>query len=257
VLAVQRHALIRDAVRTAGVIGTDELARRLEVSVETIRRDLLQLERVGALRRVHGGAAALPGPGDGSREEASFAERSASGVADKRAIGARAATLVEDGMTIVLDVGTTVLEVARALPATLRATVATCSIPVAVELATRERIEVLVSGGRLRAGDLALSDAQAVAFFADLHADIAFLGSGGVDAAAGLTDFYRDEAATRRIMIEHAARAYAVAEAGKLGAVAPHRVCDLAALTGGTTHGQVPAGRRTEIRRAGTQLLTR
>jgi DeoR/GlpR family transcriptional regulator of sugar metabolism len=231
------------------------LARRLDVSIETVRRDLLTLEQAGRLRRVHGGAAALDAPLVG--EEAPFAQRSGSATAAKQAIGARGAGLVENGMTIVLDVGTTALEVARALPATLRATVATCSLLVAAELAGRERLEVLVSGGRVRAGDLALSDAQAVAFFAGLHADIAFLGSGGVDAVAGLTDFHRDEAATRRTIIAHATRSYVLAERAKFGRVAPHRVCALDEVSGVIVDSRLPARLRGVITRAGTAVLDR
>ena len=121
------------------------------------------------------------------------------------------------GQTLLLDVGTTVLEVARALPPDFRGTVATCSLLVAAELAGRRDVEVLVSGGRVRGGDLSLSNAQTVAFFADVRADLAFLGSGGVDAVAGLTDYHLDEVATRRTIIANAARAFIVADSGKLG----------------------------------------
>jgi len=80
---------------------------------------------------------------------------------------------------IVIDVGTTAARVARALPMDLVATVATCFAARAIELAERPNLEILVCGGRLSGGDLALSNTMAQAFFADLNPDIAFLGSGG------------------------------------------------------------------------------
>ena len=251
-LSARRHDLIVEALRSAGVVSTDELAQRLEVSVETVRRDLVVLERRGALRRVHGGAAPARAFGG---TEASFDDRSNTATEEKRAIGRRAAELVSCGQTVVLDVGTTALEVARALAPEFRGTVATCSLLVAGELANRGDVEVLVSGGRLRHGDLALSNAQTLSFFTDLRADIAFLGSGGVDAVAGLTDFHVDEVATRRVMIANAARSYVLADSSKLGRVAPHRVCPLAEIDGLITDGDVPTALSIAVQGTGGVVL--
>ena len=228
-LAAERRERIETALRSARVISTEELALLLDVSAETVRRDLIVLERSGKLSRVHGGALSAS---QLVSEEAPFSDRSATARQPKSAIGRAGAALVRPGQTVVFDVGTTVLEVARALPADFRGTVATCSLLVAAELASRPNIEVLVSGGRVRNGDLACSNAQTVAFFGDVRADIAFLGSGGVDVVAGLTDFHLDEVATRRMILANTALCYALADSTKLGAVAPHRVCDLDALAG-------------------------
>jgi len=252
-LAAKRHELILTALRTAGVVSTEDLATRLEASPETIRRDLVILEGTGALRRVHGGAASALGM-DG--EEASFADRSSSGTEAKRAIGRRAAELVRPGQTVILDVGTTALEVARALPADFRGTVATCSLRVAAELSTRRDAEILVSGGRLRTGDLSMANAQTVAFFADLRADIAFLGSGGVDAVSGLTDFHLDEIASRRVIIANSARSFVLADNTKLGRIAPHRVCGLTDLAGLITDGSVPKPLQVALGVAGSAVLS-
>lgn len=251
-LAAKRHELIASALRTAGVVSTEELARKLAVSAETIRRDLVVLERRGALRRVHGGAALEANLGG---EEPSFADRSATGAEQKRLIGRRAAALVRPGQTVILDIGTTALEVARALPLEHRGTVATCSLPVAVELSSRRDVEVLVSGGRLRPGDLALANAQTVAFFNDLRADLAFLGSGGVDAEAGLTDFHLDEVASRRVMLANTARSFILADHSKLGRIAPHRVCPLSAVAGLVTDAPVSGALRTAIEIAGAEIV--
>ncbi|MEV5829798.1 DeoR/GlpR family DNA-binding transcription regulator [Spirillospora sp. NPDC052242] len=228
-LAAERHRRIRDALRDRSVVRTEELAGLLGVSAETVRRDLLVLERRGSLVRVHGGATSVVG---GSGEEAPFAERSSSDREAKAAIGRAAAALVRPGQTVIIDVGTTALEVARALPQDHHGIVATCSLLAAAELAGRPGVEVLVSGGRLRAGDLACAGEPAMRFFADLNADVAFLGSGGVDPAAGLTDYHLDEVASRRIMIANTVRSYVLADSRKLGRVAAHRVCGLDEIDG-------------------------
>lgn len=253
-LPTERHARILDAVRLARVVSTEELALQLDVSAETVRRDLVLLESTGRLTRVHGGAATA-GP-DASSEEAAFSERSTEHRAAKEAIGRAAAALVVPGQTIVIDVGTTALEVARALPGTFRGVVATCSLLVAAELAGRTGVELLVSGGRVRAGDLACSNHQASAFFADLHADVAFLGSGGLDVVAGLTDYHLDEVATRRVMIANATRSFALADTSKIGRTAPHTVCAIADLAGIVAEKALPAALRKAVERGGGTVVT-
>ena len=188
------------------------------------------LERNGELVRVHGGATRTRNSSGG--EEAPFAERSDVGSEAKSAMGLAAASLVRPGLTIIIDVGTTALAVAKALPRSFTGTVATCSLLAAAELAGRSGVEVLASGGRVRAGDLACSNAHAVSFFSDLRADIAFLGSGGIDASAGLTDFYLDEIATRKVILQNTVHSYVLADSAKFGRVAPHRVCGLEAIDG-------------------------
>ena len=146
-LAVERRRRILRSLERSPAITTDEFAAELGVSPETVRRDLIELERRGMLRRVHGGAAALVRL---APEEPEYSERVLEQSEAKRAIGAAAAALVVPGQTVVIDVGTTSLEVARALPRDLRATIATPSLLVAAELSTRPHVQVLVAGGRVR-----------------------------------------------------------------------------------------------------------
>ncbi|GAA3425357.1 DeoR/GlpR family DNA-binding transcription regulator [Streptosporangium sandarakinum] len=248
-LPAERHSRIGEALRTSRVVSTEDLARELAVSAETIRRDLVLLERQGKLARVHGGATIALGRPAG--EEAPFAERSVTAAEAKRHIGHVAAALTRPGQTIVIDVGTTAVEVARALPMDFSGTVATCSLLVAAELAERPGVEILVCGGRLRKGDLALSGPVAQAFFDDLNPDLAFLGSGGIDAAAGLTDYYLDEIAVRRIILRNAARSYVLADSGKFGRIARHRVAGVEEFTGLITEAEPPPSVRDAVTRAG------
>lgn len=204
------------AVSSGQVISTDDLVQRLGVSAETVRRDLALLEERGVIRRVHGGAAAV----DQRRAmEPSYTERSVIRHQAKAQLAKVAVGLLENGQTVVLDIGTTAVAVAQAIPPRgFTGTVITPSLPVAVELADRPGIEVLLAGGRVRAGDLACSNAHTKAFFADVYPDIALLGSGGgVDARAGLTDFHLDEIDVRRTIIANSARNYILADSSKLG----------------------------------------
>src|SRR6201994_4398309 len=224
-LPTQRRQAILAEVRQARAVSAEEMARRFGVSLETIRRDLRGLRDRGLLERVYGGALPV------RTAEGDFATRSTLHAMSKRAIAELAATLVEPGDTIVIDIGTTALEVARALPQAFRGRVLTNSVPAVMALADRDEIELLLCGGQVRHGDAACFGSQAEAFFADFYADKAFLGSGGVPAQAGLTDYHPPEGATRRTIIAHTAASYVLADSSKLGAIAVHRVCPLDAIT--------------------------
>lgn len=115
-----------DLVRSAGVMSTEELAQVLDVSAETIRRDLLSLEKKGAISRVHGGATI--GGRSAVASEPSFEIRSAEELERKQRIAAVAADLVSPGSLVMIDIGTTALLVARALPPSLSATVVTSTV---------------------------------------------------------------------------------------------------------------------------------
>jgi DeoR family fructose operon transcriptional repressor len=238
VLPVERHRAIAEAVTSSGVVSTEALVALLAVSAETVRRDLAVLEERGVIHRVHGGAASAHTRGAG--EEPSFTVRSTAERDAKATLARAAVELLRNGQTVVIDIGTTAVEVARAIPQDFRGTVATPSLLVATELADRPGIELLVSGGRVRAGDLSCANAHAKAFFADLYADIAFLGSGGVAADVGLTDFHLDEVEVKATIIANSALSYVLADSSKLGRVSPHRVCALAALDGIITDSTVP-----------------
>jgi len=233
-LPTQRRQAILAELRQAKAVSAEELARRFGVSLETIRRDLRGLRDRGLLERVYGGALSV------RTAEGDFAQL--------------AATLVEPGDTIVIDIGTTALEVARALPEAFRGRVLTNSVPVAMALADRDEVELLLCGGQVRHGDAACYGSQAEAFFADFYADKAFLGSGGVHAQAGLTDYHPPEVATRRTIIAHAAASYVLADSSKLGTIAVHRVCPLSRVTAVLTDSQASAEATETLGAAGCTI---
>jgi DeoR family transcriptional regulator, fructose operon transcriptional repressor len=251
-MPTQRRQAILAEVRKASAVSAEGLAETFGVSVETIRRDLRGLRDQGLLERVYGGALSM------QSTEGTFAARSTRHHDRKRAIAALAASLVEPQDTIVIDIGTTALEVARALPADFRGRVLTNSVPVAMELSARDQIELLLSGGQVRPGDAACYGARADAFFAQVYADKAFLGSGGVHAKAGLTDYYPHEVEARRVAIAHAGASYVLADTSKLGKVAVHRVCALTQVTAVITnadHSETGAEAADALAAAGCDML--
>ena len=250
-LPTQRRQAILAEVSERSAVAADELAREFDVSVETIRRDLRNLQRQGLLDRVYGGATRPAG----RSSEGSFAARSTRHIEAKRAIAALAASLVEPGETIVIDVGTTALEVARALPPAFHGRVLTNSVPAALELAARDQVEIMLCGGQVRPGDAACSGAHAEAFFAEFYADRAFLGSGGVHPDAGLTDYYPAEVVVRRTVIGHTAASYVLADSSKLGVIAVHRVCPLDRVTAVLTDDEGEPAAHEALTSAGVTVL--
>ena len=108
----------------------------------------------------------------------------------------------------------------------------------------------------MRHGDAACFGAQAEAFFADFYADKAFLGSGGVHAQAGLTDYHPPEVATRRTIIAHAAASYVLADSSKLGTIAVHRVCPLSRVTAVLTDPDADAEVTKALTSAGCTVMS-
>lgn len=224
---LQRREQIAAFVLERGSASLDELAGQFDVSKMTIRRDLHALEQGGVLRRVMGGAI----PVVSRFHEPPMSERSLVGLPAKRAIGAAAAALVEDGETIIVDVGTTALECARALSRSQRLTVVTPSLQVAQELSHAPAIRTMVIGGRLRPGEMSLVGSWAEDALGELNCDVLFLGVGGVDPERGLTEYNFDDSRVKQAAIRSAGRCVLLADESKLGRVTFARVAPVSAVS--------------------------
>jgi DeoR/GlpR family transcriptional regulator of sugar metabolism len=235
VLPEERRQRILEELATRGLVRVDDLVMQLDVSAETVRRDLIDLERRGELSRVYGGATRSPDTPLRGPERRDTANPDA-----KRAIARLSLTLVRPSQTIIFDVGSTVLELARALPMDLAAQALTNSAYTAQELARRPNLQIHLAGGELRADDLATSGHETEEFFGGFFADVAFLCAGGVHPQAGITDFYPREIAVRRHMLQRSTARYVLADSTKLGRVALRRVCDLTAVSALITDSDAP-----------------
>jgi DeoR/GlpR family transcriptional regulator of sugar metabolism len=219
-----RRQHVLEQLDARGEVNVAKLSRVTGVSEMTVRRDLEALEREGLCRRVHGGAISTVSRG----YEPPFALRAGRLAQAKERIGALAATLVSDGETAIIDVGTTTLELARALVGvSSNMTVLTPSLRVARELAAKPDLRLIVTGGIVRRGELSLVGDLAERAFAELHCDTAFLGAGGVDTVAGVTEFNLDDTRVKRAALESSRRCVVLADASKLGMIALASVCRL------------------------------
>jgi DeoR/GlpR family transcriptional regulator of sugar metabolism len=224
-LTDERRELILERLRVQGRVLAADLVDQFQVSADTIRRDLRELDDVGALRRVHGGA--LPRRGDTDP----LPVRARRAPEAKASIARRAAQLVANGDVVILDGGTTTLEVARALPSNLSASVVTNSLPIALALADHAGIELIMIGGNLRARSRVTVGAAAVAAFERVRADVLFLGVCGLHPEIGITVEDAEEREGKRAMIAGAAEVVGLADQDKLGTALPFVVEPLTAVT--------------------------
>jgi DeoR/GlpR family transcriptional regulator of sugar metabolism len=224
-LTAERRQYILEALRRDGKVLATELSAALNVSEDTVRRDLRELAEAGLLQRVHGGA--LPR----SPAAASFAIRQSQAPSAKAAIASAAAQLVRNGQVIVLDGGTTTLQVAQRLPLDLRATIVTNSPPIAVALAEHPTIEVIVIGGRLLKDSLVTVGAATLEALHMIRADLCMLGVCSLHPEIGISVPDLEEAHVKRAMIAGAAEVVALAGAEKLGTAVPYIVGPLSDLT--------------------------
>jgi len=215
-------------LQQSGAASVEEFCALLDVSIATVRRDLQELETRGLLRRTHGGAATV-GPllYEPFRSDSSFRDQMELCADEKRRIAIAAADLIQDGDTVSLTAGTTTTEVVRSIRHRRDITVVTNTVNVAMELSQRADLKVIVTGGSLRCNWFSLVGPLAAHALEQVFPDKLFIGANGVDAERGLTCHNSDEAATNRVMVQHAKKKIAVADHTKFGVVATHRICGL------------------------------
>jgi DeoR family glycerol-3-phosphate regulon repressor len=217
--STHREMEILDELKVSGSCRIQDLARRLDVSEETIRRNVKKLAGRGLVRKVHGGVY-LPD----AVQEAPFAQRMDENPDAKRLIAGQLAQKIQNGDSLILDLGSTTAYVARALRGHHDLFVVTNSLAVAQMLATRNNNRVFMAGGELRAHDAGAFGREAINFVRQFTVGYAVLSAAAIDAESGFMLFDLQEAEFSREIIQHADRTIMVADATKFGRHAPVRV---------------------------------
>jgi DeoR family transcriptional regulator, fructose operon transcriptional repressor len=212
--AAERQQWLLTRARDAGRVDVALTAEELDVTPETIRRDLSALEKQGLLQRVHGGAI----PAGRLGFEPGVSARDTSATHEKERIAKAALDEIGDASTVLLDAGTTTARLASLLPTDRALTVVTNALPIASQLAARPNITLLLLGGRVRGTTMAAVDEWALGQLADLTADVAFLGTNGYSPDRGLTTPDHAEAAVKRAILSASRRAVVLADSTKHGA---------------------------------------
>ena len=207
----ERQRQIAALTRQDGRVEVAHLAVKFDVTTETIRRDLSDLQRQKLVRRVHGGGV----PWENSVFEPLVAVRADRNDDEKRRMARRATEELPEQGSIIIDSGSTLTRFAEAIPEDTKLNVVTNSLPIATALAENDGIEVIVAGGTLRKNTLALVDNKTVDAIEPLVVDTLFISSDAATPATGLTTPYRAEAALKGTMINSARRVVALIDHSK------------------------------------------
>lgn len=236
-------------------VAISDICKMFGVSEMTARRDLNELERLGFLRRVHGGAVAS----FGRSYEPAFLTRSSKNQPAKIAIGAKAAELVYDGDSIALDVGTTTLEIVRGLRGKRNLTIVTSSLHVASKIVDQISLEIdarlILTGGIVRPRELSMIGPFAENVYRGLHVDKAFLGVGGLSLQDGLTEYSLEDAQMKKELIQSAHEKIVVADGSKFGVTTFAFIAPIAAIDKIVTDKSAPAEMLAQIRDQGVEVI--
>ena len=220
--SAQRQQTILDVLRSNGRVDVADISAELSVTGETVRKDLIALERQGLLRRVHGGAI----PVEGLSFEPDVSARTEHAAEKKRIAKAALAHLPSSG-SVLIDAGSTTSRLVDLIPGDRKLTVFTNTLPIALALITKPNLTVFTLGGRVRSRTQAEVDAWAARTLTEINVDVAFLGTNGISLERGLTTPDLSEANIKQLMHRCAYRSILLADHSKVGRTSTYKHGDL------------------------------
>jgi DeoR family fructose operon transcriptional repressor len=249
-LAEVRQRQIMALLQETGALRIGELSQMLDVSDETVRRDLAVLQEQGLLTRTRGGALA-----ESVRLETSFQRRMRENGVEKREIAQIAASYVEDGSTIIIDSGSTMAHLVSQLRNKRDLVVITNGINHVEDLLSNPSLTVVVTGGTVRRVTMGAAGPLAVESLSSLHADHTFLAAHGFSAEAGMMYPSFDEVAVKRAMIRAGAQVTLLADGTKCGRASMVKVAPLSELSRIITSPPIPEAEQSKIRDLNVELI--
>lgn len=245
----ERQQIILKYMKENKSVRIGAIAKTLGVTRETVRKDLYELEKRGEVKKVHGGAVLAR-----ANEEPPYDTRAASCMLEKELIARRAAELVEDGDAIYIDSGTTTLMFAQNLRGK-SVTVVTSALLAALELSRFPELKVILTGGEIRPGELSLSGPVARRSMELFRVDKAFVGTGGISADAGFTDYHVGDSDLRSTIVQKAKETYVLADSSKSHIAAFFKVAELSDIDYVVTDSGFPDDLRNDLEQAGVQVI--
>jgi len=195
-LKEERHLYILDKIKLNRKVLSTDLSVELNVSEDTIRRDLNELSSNELIRKVHGGALPV------NTTTLTYKERSSYNLIEKNTIARKAVNLIKDGQVIIMSGSTTNLQLAKIIPSDINATIYTYSLPIAIQLTEHPSIEVIFIGGKLYKPAQVTVGLDVVSTISQLRADYCFMGTGGINVANGMTEPNWEVSHIKKSMIE-------------------------------------------------------
>lgn len=217
----ERQAYILRQVNLHNKVLSADLSQHINVSDDTIRRDLQELAGEGKLIKVHGGALS---PSFHHGHQAAIDVYS---YTQKRIIAQKAASLIKDGMFVLTGGGTTIMELAKVLPSELHATFISGSIPAVYEYMNHPNIDVIVIGDKISKNSKITVGLEAISRIRQLRADLCFLGINAINLDSGVSDNDWDVVQIKKAMIEASQKLVCLTISEKINSQQPIQVCAL------------------------------
>jgi DeoR/GlpR family transcriptional regulator of sugar metabolism len=217
----ERQAYILHQVNLHNKVLSSTLSSEINVSEDTIRRDLQELAEEGRVIKVHGGALSH------SFSQFHYPSSNFYSQSGKNIIAQKAVGLIQDGMYVLTGGGTTIIEMARNLPHQLQATFITGSIPVIVEYLNHPNIDVIVIGDKISRNSKITVGPESIKSIKQLKPHLCFLGINALDVEHGITDNDWDIVQVKKAMIEAAQKTVCMTISEKLNTFQPIKICGL------------------------------
>jgi DeoR family glycerol-3-phosphate regulon repressor len=243
-----RHLEILEMAKRNGFLATEELSRLLNVTVQTIRRDINQLCEKGLLRRYHGGAGLAS-----STENIDYSTRQVLNYEAKVRIARMAAVVIPDNASLFINIGTTTEEVAKALHGHRKLRVITNNLNVAALLCGDAEFEVIIASGAVRQ-DLGVIGESTIDFIRQFKVDYGVIGISGIDEDGALLDFDYREVRVAKAIIENARQVLLVADHTKFACSPMVRLGHISEIDAFFTDRQPPANIREILEKSKVAL---
>jgi DeoR/GlpR family transcriptional regulator of sugar metabolism len=220
-LKVERHKYILGKLHENQKVSTIDLALELSISEDTIRRDLIELNKKGLLEKVYGGAFPV------IDKPANIFDIAIVNRDKKDIIGNKALSLITDGQVIIMSGGTTNLAFAKLIPSDLKATIYTYSLPIAMQLSQHSNVELIFIGGKMQKNAMVTIGLDVVHVLSKLKADICFMGASSINVRLGLTEMGYEVSIVKKAMMQASDKVVTMVSSEKLNTKMPYVVSEL------------------------------
>lgn len=247
---MERREKIMQLLSTHKSMNNEELCRRMFCSVSTLRRELIQLEEDGLVKRVRGGVMLVTGTGF----DFSSQVRENTNVAQKQYIAEIAKDFLANGMSLFLDASSTALKLCPILNRLHNITVVTNGITTAIQLNHCDHINTFITGGQLRKGNASLLGETSSSYISNFKADIAFISCRGL-CSDGVFEADIEHSLIKRHMLQNAEKRILLADSSKFGEKFFHRLCQFSELDAIITDKEPNASILKAIDQAGIEII--
>lgn len=250
-LLTERLTRTLEHLKKNGSLQVKDMAAIQGVSGATVRRDLNELEEMGLIKRIHGGAVLL---NISTSFEHMYREKIVMHTEEKRRIAIQALNEIHDGDSIFLDSGTTTYQLALLLEEKKNLTIITYDMLIASSLKIHHTSQIIVTGGIVRPGFHVLLGTITENFIRDMRVDVVILSADAIDDRFGISNANYSESGIKALLVKAAKRVIVVADRTKFGKVAVAKVCNIKDIDLMITDNDLPQDMLNMIIRSGVNI---